>query len=71
MSAQPTSLFFCKLPLDVRRLIYAYALGGREMLFQVISENVGDERGKEKLPFKLICTEARGLLAFPKSCNLA
>jgi len=67
MSAQLRSPFFFKLPLEVRRIIYEYALGSREIFFQVVNENVEDERGKEKTPFKLTCIDAQ-LLSFPKFC---
>ena len=74
VSTQSNSLFFRKLPLEIRRLIYTNVLGGEELLLQVINENKaydGDEIGKEKIPFKLTCPAARGLLAFPISCKLA
>lgn len=74
VSTQWNSLFFRKLPLEVRRLMYTNVLGGEELLLQVINENKaydGDEIGKEKIPFKLTCPAARRLLAFPISCKLA
>jgi hypothetical protein len=71
---QSDSLFFRKLPLEVRRLIYAELFCGKELLFQVPNENKewsGDEVGKEGVPFILTCPGARGLLAFPMSCKRA
>jgi hypothetical protein len=72
--AQPDSLFFRKLPLEIRRLIYAELFCGKELLFQVPDENrdtFGDELGKEEVPFNLTCPAARGLTAFPMSCKRA
>ncbi|KAF1846477.1 uncharacterized protein K460DRAFT_367246 [Cucurbitaria berberidis CBS 394.84] len=75
VSTQSNSLFFRKLPLEIRRLIYANVVGGEELRLQVINENKkaynGDEIGKEKIPFKLTCPMGRRLLAFPISCKLA
>jgi hypothetical protein len=71
---QSDSLFFRKLPLEIRRLIYAELFCEKELLFQVPDENKywsGDEVGKEKMTFKLTCPAARGLLAFPMSCKRA
>jgi len=73
-STQLNSLFFRKLPLELRRLVYAHVLGGQELCLRVVNENEkhdGDEIGKEGVPFKLECRAARGLLALPMSCKLA
>lgn len=74
ISPQSSSLFFSKLPLEIRWLIYPDILAGRELLFEVIDQNKdmnGDEIGKERIPFELTCYSARGLLSFPISCKLA
>lgn len=71
---QPRSLFFQKLPLEIRRLVYAEILGGDKVRLRVIDENKarhGDEIGKETIPFKLICPTAYSLLNFSSSCKLA
>lgn len=74
VSPQLSSLFFSKLPLEVRWLIYSNVLSGKDLLFEVVDQNKdmnGDEIGKEKIPFKLTCHSAQGLLSFPISCKLA
>ena len=74
LATQANSLFFRKLPLELRRLVYAHVLGGQELCLRVVDENAahdGDEIGKERVPFKLKCHAARGLLALPSSCKLA
>jgi hypothetical protein len=65
VSTQRQSLFFAKLPLEIRRLIYTYALGGERLQLEV-----ADEKGYEKTPFRLKCLSAQQLLAFPKSCKM-
>ena len=65
VSTQRQSLFFAKLPLEIRRLIYTYALGGERLQLEVV-----DEKGYEKTPFRLKCLSAQRLLAFPKSCKM-
>jgi hypothetical protein len=65
VSTQRQSLFFAKLPLEIRRLIYTYALGGERLQLEVV-----DEKGYEKTPFRLKCLSAQQLLAFPKSCKM-
>ena len=65
VSTQRQSLFFAKLPLEIRRLIYTYALGGEQLQLEVV-----DEKGYEKTPFRLKCLSAQRLLAFPKSCKM-
>jgi hypothetical protein len=72
--SQSESPFFQKLPLEIRRLIYAEILGEDNIRLRVIDENKdseGDEIGKEKIPFKLSCTGARSLINFSSSCKLA
>ncbi|KAH8693462.1 hypothetical protein GQ44DRAFT_765196 [Phaeosphaeriaceae sp. PMI808] len=74
VSPQLNSIFFRKLPLEIRRFIYSDILTGKELLLHVVDEDKslnGDETGKEKIPFKLTCHTARGLLSFPISCKLA
>jgi hypothetical protein len=71
---QSDSLFFRKLPLEIRMQIYTELLCGQELLFLVPDENrdlYGDEIEKADVPFKLTCPAARGLLAFPMSCKRA
>jgi hypothetical protein len=65
VSTQRQSLFFAKLPLEIRRLIYTYALGGEQLQLELV-----DEKGYEKTPFRLKCVSAQRLLAFPKSCKM-
>lgn len=69
MSTQQQSLFFTKLPLEIRRLIYTYALGGERLQLELVDELV-DEKGYERAPFRLTCLSAQRLLAFPKSCKM-
>jgi len=69
VSTQQQSSFFTKLPLEIRRLIYAYALGGEQLQLEVVDEFV-DEKMYEKAPFRLRCPSAQRLLAFPKSCKM-
>lgn len=73
-SSQSESPFFQKLPLEIRRLIYAEILGDDKVRFRVLDENKdrgGDEIGKKKIPFKFACPQARSLLNFSSSCKLA
>lgn len=65
VSTQRQSLFFARLPLEIRRLIYTYALGGEQLQLEVVNEKV-----YEKTPFRLKCLSAQRLLAFPKSCKM-
>ncbi|OCK89426.1 uncharacterized protein K441DRAFT_699780 [Cenococcum geophilum 1.58] len=69
VSTQQQSSFFTKLPLEIRRLIYAYALGGEQLQLEVVDEFI-DEKMYEKAPFRLRCPSAQRLLAFPKSCKM-
>ncbi|KAH7095930.1 hypothetical protein FB567DRAFT_44032 [Paraphoma chrysanthemicola] len=75
VSHQSESPFFSKLPLEIRRLVYAEVFTGNELLFQVINESKSaantDETGKENISFELKCHAARGSLSFPISCKLA
>ena len=66
VSTQRQSPFFTKLPLEIRRLIYTYALGEERLQLEVV-----DEKGDEKAPFRLKCLSAQWLLTFPKSCKMA
>lgn len=71
---QLQSPFFGKLPLELRMLIYTYALAEQELLFQVINEETGrncDETGNMDVPFHLVCNTAQALLSFPLSCTIA
>jgi hypothetical protein len=65
ISIQQQSPFFTKLPLELRRLIYAYAMGGKELQIELCDDDDNDT------PFEMRCAEAQKLLAFPKSCKLA
>lgn len=74
VSAQSDSVFFQKLPLEIRRLIYDEIVGGDKVRLRVVDENndpEGDEIGKEKVPFQLVCPTAQALLNFSSSCQLA
>ncbi|KAH7394218.1 hypothetical protein DE146DRAFT_122808 [Phaeosphaeria sp. MPI-PUGE-AT-0046c] len=71
---QKSSVFFRKLPLELRLQIYAAILGDDEILFRVTNENTSQnasEIGKEETPFELICQGAQGFLSFIMSCKLA
>jgi hypothetical protein len=65
ISLQKLSLFFGKLPLELRRLVYAYAMGGEELLLEL------REDGDKTIPFKMRRAEAQSLLVFPESCKMA
>jgi hypothetical protein len=64
-SLQKQSLFFEKLPLELRRFVYAYAMGGEELQLEL------REDGDKTIPFKMRCAEAQSLLVFPGSCKIA
>lgn len=65
-SSQEGSFFFTKLPLELRRLIYEYAVGTEELQIKV-----SDEEEDLTTPFRLSCPAALRLFAFPGSCKLA
>lgn len=74
VNPQLASLFFRRLPSEVRYQIYIDILGHDEFLFKVTNEDTslnGNELGKEKVPFKFQCHGAKGFLSFPMSCKLA
>jgi hypothetical protein len=64
-STQYGSVFFCKLPLEIRQLIYTHLWDGEELLFQVPEED------SDNAPFTLTCPAAQGVLGFPMSCKRA
>jgi hypothetical protein len=70
--SQQQSYLFGRLSLELREIIYAYALCGKELQVGIS----GDEglniqhRGPHAL-LELRCPSAQRLLAFPKSCRLA
>ncbi|KAH7355654.1 hypothetical protein BKA66DRAFT_575287 [Pyrenochaeta sp. MPI-SDFR-AT-0127] len=67
---QPQALFFSKLPLELRRLIYSYAfcnISG-ELELQIAKDNVGNSHPK---PFELSCPTAQQLSGFLSSCKLS
>ena len=65
VSTQQQSLFFAKLPIELRNLIYTYALGGEQLQLRIVGA-----REYDKAPFKLRCVSAQHIFAFPKSCKL-
>lgn len=72
--SQQHSPFFNKLPLEIRRLVYSYALAGKEFFFRVVDEakeHWETEVGKESNPFELACHAGQGSLSMPLSCKLA
>jgi len=69
VSTQQQSLFFAKLPLEIRRLIYTYALGGEQLQLELVDE-ILDQKRYKRAPFRLKCLSAQRLLAFPKSCKM-
>lgn len=69
VSTQQQSPFFTKLPLEIRRLIYTYALGGEQLELELVDE-ILDEKRYKRAPFRLKCPSAQRLLAFPKSCKM-
>lgn len=74
VNPQLSSLFFSKLPFELRSQIYVDILGHDEFLFCVTNEDTslnGNELGKEKIPFDFICHGAQGFLSFLMSCKLA
>lgn len=74
VNPQLGSLFFCKLPLELRRQIYVDILGYDDFFFHVTNENTslnGNELGKEQIPFDFRCHGGQGLLSFLMSCKSA
>jgi len=77
VSTQQQSPFFAKLPLELRRLIYTYAMGGEDLQLELYGQDdkqlqrqMGEDNDDE-IPFKLSCVQAQGLLGFPASCKTA
>lgn len=70
ISTQPQALFFSKLPLELRRLIYSYAFcnSSGELELQIAKDEVGNSHPK---PFELSCPTAQQLFGFPSSCKLS
>ena len=70
ISTQPQALFFSKLPLELRGLIYSYAFcnSSDELELQVAKDKVG---GSQFQPFELSCPTAQQLFGFPSSCKLS
>ncbi len=66
ISIQSQSLFFSKLPIELRLIVYDYALSGKKLRFEL-----SNEATSEKLFYRLKCRTARQITAFPKSCKLA
>lgn len=65
ISLQQQSLFFGKLPLELRRLVYAYVMDRLELQLEL------REDGDRRVPFQMRCGQAQELLRFPKSCKMA
>ena len=65
VSIQRQSPLFAKLPLELRRLIYAYAIGGEELQLELHEDSDTDA------PFSMRCVEAQRTLAFTRSCRIA
>jgi hypothetical protein len=66
VSDQQQSIFFAKLPLEIRRLVYTYAIGGEQLQLET-----GNDEAASSQPFRLSCLAAQKMLAFPQSCKLA
>jgi hypothetical protein len=74
ISTQSEAVFFSKLPLEIRRLIYEHLWDREELFFQVPEESTmyrGDEITRENIPFTLTCPAAQNILGFPTSCKRA
>jgi hypothetical protein len=70
ISTQLQTLFFSKLPLELRRLIYSYAFrnSSGELELQVAKDEDGELHPK---PFALSCPAAQQFFGFPSSCKLS
>ena len=74
---QQQSPFFAKLPLELRRLIYTYAMGGQVLQLELHGQDDKQlqrqmcEENDDEIPFTLSCVQARKLLGFPASCKTA
>jgi hypothetical protein len=66
VSSQQQSAFFGKLPLELRRLIYTYAISSEELRLEI-----RDDELLSGQQFRLECAAAQMILAFPKSCKVA
>jgi hypothetical protein len=72
VSSQQQSYLFGKLPLELREIIYAYALCGKELQVEISGdEGLNLQHRGPHAPLELRCPYAQRLLAFPKSCRLA
>ncbi|CAN9426241.1 unnamed protein product [Alternaria alternata] len=65
ISPQQQSLFFGKLPPELRRLVYAYAMDREELQLEL------REDGDSRVSFETRCGQAQELLRLPKSCKMA
>jgi len=65
VSIQQQSPLFAKLPLELRRLVYVYAIGGEELQLELHEDSDTDA------PFSMSCVEAQRILAFTRSCQIA
>jgi hypothetical protein len=77
VSTQQQSPFFAKLPLELRRLIYTYAMGGEDLQLELYGQDDKQlqrqmcEDNDDEIPFTLSCIQAQRLLGFPASCKIA
>jgi hypothetical protein len=74
ISTQSESIFFSKLPLEIRQIIYTHLWDGEELLFQAPEEHFSYRRNEiegENVPFLLTCPAAQRVLGFPMSCKRA
>ncbi len=66
VSTQSQSIFFNMLPVEIRQLIYGFALGGERLRLQV-----SEVKHEQKRRHQLICSSGSKLVGLPKSCKLA
>jgi hypothetical protein len=72
MSTQQQSSFFTKLPPELQKLIYEFALGGIGFKVEPIDAKENPDRPFDSnLRFRLSCPEAQRLPAFPRSYKMA
>ncbi len=68
IASQLQSSFFGKFPLEIREIIYEFALGGEELLIRVGN---GFHTQREKDTFKFVCEDGRRRFGLAQVCRLA
>lgn len=62
---QSQASLFTKLPLEVREIIYGYALGGHLLSLELVDE-------PKNAPFRIRCMQwPSSVMAFPMTCHIA